>query len=278
MPISRTFCGHISLDRYQSLIGDSFGCQTSSCLKPISICANMMEYSLDGNGSLGQGGCIVIAHNYGGIANFTTQELQNRVNGFRRNYMDDWNNWLEVGGPPHQRTVMFGAILRRWNACRPNSMRRTREEQLHYEPYLDDLLNKASPFLLALQGFDIRLPASFTRQACDSLLQLWSIFQCLSYRGRARGGAAGVVGISKAVLLLTEGRVGPAFDSRVRANLGIKRIENAYQWICALQFVSRDIQQFEASNHITIQQAAPNRHVGLNSGRIYDMALGPAEN
>lgn len=210
-----------------------------------------------------------------GIANITVEDFQDRINCFDQSYVNDWNRWIAV--QPGQRTAQFGSILRRRQSCRPNRMRRARAEQLHDEPYLDDLLNNSVQCLQGLQNFDIRLQASFTQQACDSLVQLWHIFQDLSYHGRARGGQAGVVGISKAVLLLTEGRVEPAFDSEIRTHLGLRRIENANEWICALLVVSRDIQQFEAANQTTLQQAAPQQHAGLSSGRIYDMALGPGD-
>lgn len=208
-----------------------------------------------------------------GIATITVEEFQDRINRFDQSYVNDWNRWIAV--QPGQRTAQFGAILRRWQACRPNRMRRARAERLHDDPYLDDLINNSAQCLQALQNFDIRVQTSFTQQACDSLVQLWNIFQDLSYHGHVRGGRAGIVGISKAVLLLTEGRVGPAFDSEVRTHLGLRCIENANEWICALQVVSRDIQQFESANQITLQQAVPQQHAGLSSGRIYDMALGP---
>ena len=209
-----------------------------------------------------------------GIANITVEDFQNRIDRFDQSYVADWNRWIAV--QPNQRATQFGAVLRRWQACRPNRMRRTREEQLHDEPYLEDLINSSGQYLYALQEFDIRLQTSFTQQASDSLVQLWGIFQNLSYHGRARSGLAGIVGISKAVLLLTEGRVGPAFDSEVRTHLGLRRIENANEWICALQVASLDIHRFEDANRITLQQAAPQQHEGLFSGRIYDMALGPS--
>jgi hypothetical protein len=208
------------------------------------------------------------------IANITVNNFQDRINRFKQRYVNDWNGWITV--QPDRRTAQqFGIILRKWQACRPNRMRRAQADTRYDGPYLDTLINNSAQCLLALQDFDIRLQASFTPQACDSLVQLWDVFQNLSYYGRAREGRAGVVGISKAVLLLTEGRVGPAFDSTVRKHLGLRSIENANEWINALRVVSRDIQQFEFANQITLQQAVPQQYAGLSSGRIYDMALGP---
>lgn len=208
-----------------------------------------------------------------GIAHLTVEEFQERINRFAQQYVDDWNGWLNA--QPNARAEQLGVILRRWQACRPNRMRRTQAENLHGAPYLEDLINQAAQHLQALQNFDIRNNASFSPQNCGSLIQLWDIFQNLSYYGRARNGLAGVVGISKAILLLTNGRVGPAFDSEVRRHLGLGNIANANEWINALCTASRDIQAFEANNQTTLQHATPHPHARLQSGRIYDMALGP---
>lgn len=210
-----------------------------------------------------------------GIANLTVGEFQGRINRFAPQYVDDWNCWLNT--QPNARPRQLGIVLRRWQACRPNRMRRTQAENQHGAPYLEDLINQAAQHLQALQNFNIQDNASFSNQSCESLIRLWGIFQHLSYHGRARRGLAGVVGISKAVLLLTNGRVGPAFDSEVRGHLGIGSIANANEWIGALRTASQDIQAFEDNNQTTLQQAVPHHHAGLQSGRIYDMALGPGE-
>ena len=44
-------------------------------------------------------------------------------------------------------------------------------------------------------------------------------------------GTASCVGITKAVMLLTDGRIGPALDSQVRLNLGVAKPINAEEWI-----------------------------------------------
>ena len=209
-----------------------------------------------------------------GIANLTTKEFQEKINRFSQKYVNDWSNWLNV--PPDCRPAKFGKILRKWQACRPNRMRRTRLENLHDTPYLEDLIDQASPFITLLLNFDIRLDASFTKQNCDALKELWNIFENLSYSGKARGGLAGIVGISKAVLLLTDGRVGPAFDSKVRSHLEIGNITNHKGWIDALYVASEDIRNFEDNNGITLKKAALEQYAFLNNGRIYDMALGPS--
>jgi len=209
-----------------------------------------------------------------GIANLSTTEFQRKIAAFRPQYIADWNKWLAA--PIPSRAEQLGNILRGWQACRPNRMRRTRTEDKHGPPYIEDLLRGAEDHLQKLGSFDIRTEVSFTAQACGAFEKLWAIFEQLSYGASARAGLAGVVGISKAVLLLSAGRVGPAFDSTVRRNLGIVQIGTPAEWVQALRVVSADISAFERLNNITLQEAAPD-FAHLHAGRIYDMAMGPGE-
>jgi hypothetical protein len=208
-----------------------------------------------------------------GIANLNIDQFQDRVNRFAAQYVDDWNCWLNT--QPSARPRQLGIVLRRWQACRPNRMRRTQVENMHNAPHLEDLINQAAQYIQVLEAFDIREEASFSNESRAALTELWNIFKNLSYQGRARNGLAGIVGISKAVLLLSDGRVGPAFDSEVRGHLGTGNVINSTQWIEALRMANRDIGAFELNNHTTIQQATPEQYAHLNTGRIYDMALGP---
>lgn len=239
-----------------------------------------------------------------GIANLTVDEFRNAINRFKRTYVDDWNEWLVT--PPNNRANKLGEVLRKWKACRPNIMRRTQAECKHDPPFLENLIeNAVGPLtilnqtkdprtgvqtkepLKVLNDFNIladdrlRIESREDKERYDEILislhELWQIFKDLSFGVRARGGLAGVVGISKATLLHTEGRVGPAFDSKVRENLCIFEINNSMDWIKAFRVVSRDIQDFEANNKTTLQEAAPPKFANLHSGRLYDMALGPGE-
>jgi len=207
------------------------------------------------------------------ISGLTVKEFQQKTLRFDTKYVDDWNRWLQVES--EDRPEQFGSILRKWQACRPNKMRRTSVANLHEAPYIDDLMETASHSINALAAFELNDFSKFSVAIFEHLSVLWDIFENLSYTGKARNGKAGAVGISKAVLLLSDGHIGPAFDSEVRTHLGIKEITNAKQWFNALQIVAKDIQSFEAKNDTTIKNAAPEEFKDLNIGRIYDMALGP---
>jgi hypothetical protein len=207
-----------------------------------------------------------------GIHNVTIQEFQERISNFNETYVKDWNTWLNT--TEENRPFQLGVILRKWQACRPNRMRRVQAESEHDPPYIEDLVENASSHTEMLQCFDIRLATSFTQEVSIALHCMWDIFEQLCFQGIANAGHASIVGISKAVLLLSNGRVGPAFDSNVRGQLNLGEINDANAWIDALQMVNMDIHAFEMANLITLQEAAPN-YGHLHSGRIYDMALGP---
>jgi hypothetical protein len=90
-------------------------------------------------------------------------------------------------------------------------------------------------------------------------------------------GAASCVGVSKAVLLVTRGAVGPALDSQARRALKIRHPRDAEAWITCLQSVSEDIVRFESRYSIRLEELAPDAWRPLPLGRVYDMMIGPRE-
>lgn len=211
----------------------------------------------------------------------TVAELQKRIAQFNPVYVQHWNNWLNT--PLQFRAHELKRTLGRWQACRGNPMRRLAIDGMpvHPAPYMDDLFVQAQPHVQILSNFDMTVASSFNPQTIQALHELWNTFERLSYernnpnrkKKAPRQGLAGVVGISKAVMLVTNGRVGPAFDSKVQNELQLKgKIQSADDWINALHIAAIDISAFEKNNKTTLQLAS-----GLNlpAGRIHDMALGP---
>src|SRR3989338_8745023 len=142
-----------------------------------------------------------------GIALNTVAAFQHRVNTFNADYIAHWNAWLATQAAT--RPAFLGSTLRKWQACRPNRMRRVAAEAHHPPPYLENLIAASAHHVAALNTFDIaNIHALGNPIYVAALQQLWGILEQLSYHGRARGGLAGSVGISKAVMLLTDGRVG----------------------------------------------------------------------
>lgn len=201
------------------------------------------------------------------IRHQTPSQIAAAVNGFAVRYVEDWDAWVAA----HQdaRPQLFGRILRKWQATRPVAMRRLRAEAEHTAPFLDDLLESAAQPIRALTGLTVQTIARRTPAQDKALARLWAILSRLP-----TSGVASCVGITKAVLLLTDGRIGPAFDSQVRRKLEVGRPATYREWLETLKAIGDDIAAFEAV-HGPLTRAVPTRFAQLPYGRLYDMALGP---
>lgn len=197
----------------------------------------------------------------------TPEQVRDAVSGFAAKYVAHWNQWLNCG--ELDRVATFGSILRRWQAVRPNTMRRPRHDALHPPPHLEDILDNAQPHLATVQNLD--LPSFADRTAADqqALGELWNHLQALAIESPAT-----CVGITKGVLLLTNGRIGPAIDSEVRRRLGLGAITTSEQWVDVLDQVSEDVIMFE-ERWGSFRDAVPPAFAGLGYGRLYDMTAGP---
>jgi hypothetical protein len=201
------------------------------------------------------------------IRNKTPRQVRTDVSDFAVRYVDDWDAWVAADGDA--RPELFGRILRKWQATRPLAMRRLRAEAEHKAPFLDDLLESAAEPLRALTDLSVLTIAQRAPAQDEALTTLWAIFSRLP-----TSGVASCVGITKAILLLTDGRMGPAFDSQVRRRLGVGRPVTCREWLRILQDIGEDIAMFEAA-HGCLTKVVPARFARLAYGRLYDMALGP---
>jgi hypothetical protein len=205
-----------------------------------------------------------------GIRNKTPGEVAAALDRFAPRYLKDWDEWLAA--PAASRPGLFGRILRRWQATRPLAMRRVAAEATHEPPFLDDLVELASSPtgpVHVLNDLTVLDVASRTYQQDKALRALWDLFS-----GLTTTQSASCVGITKAVLLLTDGRIGPALDSQVRSALAINPPKTAADWIGVLEGVGEDIAEFEARNR-PLREVVPERFAHLAYGRLYDMAFGP---
>ena len=204
------------------------------------------------------------------VCEMTPRELADAVDGFRKTFVDDWEDWLNTTA--WERVSKFGSILRKWQATRPLKMRRTRVEAEHEAPFLEDLIERAQPSLGVVEGISLTSLHGIQPLHCDAMHELWNIFRQLPVSG-----SASCVGISKAVLLLTNGRIGPAFDSKVRERLGMEHIESPADWVTVLVQIGLDARGFEQQQGMRISEAVPPQFRHLGTGRLYDMVLGPRE-
>lgn len=146
-----------------------------------------------------------------------------------------------------------------------------RAEAHHGAPFLEDLLDSAAEPVFVLGEKTVLTIGRRSIQEDNALRALWEVFSHLSETG-----LASCVGISKAVLLVTDGRIGPAFDSNVRRELGLDRPETCREWLQILDAVGGDIAVFESKNGPLTRAVSP-RFERLGYGRLYDMVLGPRE-
>ena len=74
-------------------------------------------------------------------------------------------------------------------------------------------------------------------------------------------------------MLLTYGRIGPAFDSIVRKKLGLKdHLRSSQEWVDVLRGISEDIRAFE-NRHGKLGEFVPESLAKYHIGRLYH--LGP---
>ena len=165
--------------------------------------------------------------------------------------------------------------MRKWAAVRPNTLRRPKSEKVHAPPHIDDLINSANKYQSILASFSFDEVDPFNTRVESALTQLWQIFLDLSYKGPVRNGKAGIVGISKAIMLLSYGNIGPAIDSSVGSNIHINVSNNSTSWIDILKYVHQDIQDFQHLNKVSLKSCAPEKYRNYGLGRLYDMVFGP---
>lgn len=203
------------------------------------------------------------------LRNKTPRQVYDDVRGFSQRYVQDWTRWLAA--PQPARCELFGKILRKWQATRPRAMRRLRADNkaTHTAPFLDDLLDQSAAPIIELGDLSILTIGDRSDTQNKALSSLWQTFTQLQTEG-----TSSCVGITKAILLLTNGRIGPAFDSQVRKKLRIAAPATCVEWVARLEEIADDILAFEAA-HESFASAVPEHFAHLAYGRLYDMALGP---
>jgi hypothetical protein len=202
------------------------------------------------------------------VRRMTPRDVRAQVRGFKPRYAKDWDEWLATSNP--DRAEPFGRILGGWQATRGRGkMRHIRARGGHEPPFIEDLLEAAAEPLRALGDLTVMEMAHRTPEQSRALCDLWDDFSKLTTTG-----LASCVGITKAVLLLTNGRIGPALDSTVTARIGVRPPATCQDWLHVLEAVGEDIAAFEAV-HGPLSKAVPLRFAHLEYGRLYDMIAGP---
>ncbi|MDP3719504.1 MAG: hypothetical protein Q8T13_17215 [Acidobacteriota bacterium] len=211
------------------------------------------------------------------LSSKTAAEVEADIKRFDVRYKRDWQSWMSVyDTKPLSSAEVAGtcrAVLSKWQAVRSKTKGRTirllRDAAID-APCFDDLLAKATEPVRVLGRTtirDLRLVGGIER---DALSCLWEVFRDLPTIGRANA-----VGITKAIKLVTGGRIGPALDSEVRDRLAIKEPVTASEWITVLESVAEDIEVFESTNQCRLEDLVEAEWQPVAPGRAYDMVFGP---
>jgi hypothetical protein len=208
------------------------------------------------------------------LAMMTPNEVQNAARRFRERYVLDWQKWSACfrGIATPDTAHEFAKTLRKWQAIRGKKgrrLRRTRIEADHEPPFMEEVMKEALTVLSQLGGVTIRDFLHSPPNLREGFSELWLVMRQL-----ATTDDAPVVAISKATLLLTLGRIGPAFDSTVCRCLRISPPNCSESWLTALVRVAEDLAAFESRYGIRIETLVSAR-CPVAAGRAYDMVTGP---
>jgi hypothetical protein len=206
------------------------------------------------------------------------EDIRKRMREFSDAYKRDWREWIRVARsePLESPKVaqQFRNVLRRWQAVRSSAkgrvVRHCRGAAADADLCMEDLLREAATFVQELGDFSLREAAKPTARQERALGFLWEIFRALPSNGTANA-----VGITKAVKLVTMGRIGPALDTIVRQRLGLPEPRAGDQWIAALRVISGDLARFERRHRLSLESLIDEQWKPVAVGRAYDMVAGP---
>ncbi len=212
------------------------------------------------------------------LSDSSVADIRRRMRGFDDSYKRDWQRWIDVAqSAPLESPASaerFRDVLRRWQAVRSKTkgrvVRQCRASAVEGDLCIEELLTEASAFVHELGDFSLREAARPTAREERALRFLWDIFRDLP-----SSGTANAVGITKAVKLVTLGRIGPALDTVVRDNLGIEEPRTGDEWVAVLRLISADLAKFERRHRVRLETLVEDRWKPIAVGRAYDMVAGP---
>jgi len=203
------------------------------------------------------------------LRNKQKEEVRDLIQGFSFRYVTDLNDFAksskQYGFISPETAEHLHQLLRKWQACRPSSVNKD----------LLPLLMELDADLTTIATIDLRNIRHASSKQREAIARIWStlINQICENRQLAE------VATSKTILILTNGRLGPALDSKVRDTLSISRIQNSDDYFDFLLAISEDIAIFEEkSSPIHLEDLISEECHPVAVGRAYDMAAGPRDN
>jgi len=195
----------------------------------------------------------------------TSEEVLERIKGFNSRYVADWRKWLrvteacdfQVAPIPIEVAEEFKQIMARWQAC-------GRYQLLRCAAELQGTLDFATASITLMGSANLRCFQAPDEVLTDAICSLWRIFEgglCLKRH-------ATEVGVSKAILLVTKGRIGPAFDSTVKTQLNAWHVMDCQTYIGALGEIARNLAGFEGRESRTLESLAEQAGRAACVGRV----------
>ena len=202
----------------------------------------------------------------------TTPHVLERINAFDGRYVNHCRDWMRVTEGCDFQSVpitiaiakTFRRIMHKWIACGLYKALRGPTE------ILCTLHSATEPLRVMGPSVDLRSFEAPGKPLADAMCSLWQIFQ----DGLCAQGKATEVGITKAILLVTKGRIGPAFDSNVKTELKAWYVSDCKSYLKALANVAGELAAFEAREG-SLEELAAKAGRRAAVGRVVDMVFGP---
>ena len=202
------------------------------------------------------------------LRNKNEEEIRTLFCGFSQRYLKDIHYFKKTtdkfGLISPQSAMDLSLLLKKWTACRPSSVNTD----------ILPLLKELEADLTTISDLDLRNIRGASPNEKEALTRIWSkLINGLCVPKKLSG-----VAPSKAILILTNGRLGPALDSHARAVLGLPEIVSVVEYFTIMYAISEDIAAFEEAHPpILIETLISEEWQPVFVGRAYDMAVGPRE-
>ena len=199
----------------------------------------------------------------------TLDQVKRRIADFNPRYSTHWMAWYRLNPDDAEaKAAALRSTLGSWQAFRGKGRKAAPTQEIAA------VLDKARPALAALAEKDVRClrETRSDSQGRAYLAALWELSAGI-YQDPKN---APLVGRSKAIMLLTNGMFGPAFDRDVCTALfggNFPPLTPCGIWLAMLTEVAHDIAAFERERNVRLEELVP----GTAVGRIYDMAAGPGD-
>lgn len=200
------------------------------------------------------------------LRNKQREKVANLIQGFSIRYVTDLKNFATTtehyGLISPQTAKQLCRLIGKWHGCRPSPVSK------NLLPLLTDL----DADLKAIATIDLRSILRASSNEMEAISQIWSSLMNQICDNKPQSEVAA----SKAMLILTNGRLGPALDSNARKSLRLPRIQSSGDYLAFLLAISEDVAAFEKANSpILLEDLVPKEWCPVLVGRAYDMAIGP---